>query len=118
MRYSRLKKTSKINVKVLRQKAKLSQEQLAQLLGISWVSVSRWEREVAEPSPEAKIRLHRLLELVERIGKALPADELPRFLQTPHPLLRGYRPIELLESDYSFQDLVAFVESAKSGDMA
>jgi len=107
-----------VNVKAIREKTGLSQEQLAQLLGISWVSVSRWERNVAQPSSAAAARLQRLRELLARIGRALPKEEVPRFLRTPQPLLRGYRPIDLLESDYSFRDLLAFVDAAKSGDMA
>lgn len=107
-----------LDVRTLREKTNLSQEQLAQILDTSWVTVSRWERRVAKPNSEAEARLRRLLELVKRIGKALPPDELPRFLRTSHPLLRGYRPADLLQSDYGFEDLIAFVESAKSGDMA
>ncbi len=107
-----------VNVKAIREKTGLSQEQLAQLLGTSWVSVSRWERKVARPSSTAATRLQRLRELLERIGRALPGEEVPNFLRTAHPLLRGYRPIELLDSEYSFRDLLAFVDAAKSGDMA
>lgn len=109
---------TKVSVKQLRTKTKLSQEALANLLGTSWASVSRWERRIAAPSPETEARLERLLELVNRIGGAIPSGELPRFLQTPQPALRGYRPVDLLESQYSFEDLLDFVESAKSGDMA
>lgn len=107
-----------VNVKAIREKTGLSQEQLAQLLGTSWVSVSRWERKVARPSSTAATRLQRLRELLERIGPALPREEVPNFLRTAQPLLRGYRPIELLDSEYSFRDLLAFVDAAKSGDMA
>ncbi len=107
-----------INVKDLRNKAKLSQEELARVLGTSWVTVSRWERRTNEPDQEKLARLRRLKELIDRIGKAIPERELVPFLTTPNPLLRGYRPADLLESDYSFEDLLAFVESAKSGDMA
>ena len=109
---------SRFNVKNLRRRAKLSQEELARILETSWVTISRWERKTAIPHAEAEARLRRLSELLRHIGKALPAQEVPRFLATPHPLLRNYPPVELLKSDYAFQDLVAFVESAKSGDMA
>jgi transcriptional regulator with XRE-family HTH domain len=107
-----------VNVKGIRVKTGLSQEQLAQLLGTSWVSVSRWERRITKPSSTASARLQRLTELLDRIGRGLPREDVPRFLQTAHPLLRGYRPIDLLDNDYSFRDLLAFVDAAKSGDMA
>jgi DNA-binding XRE family transcriptional regulator len=105
-------------IKGVRERVGLSQEQLAQLLGTSWVSISRWEREVSKPSAHLEARLKRLEKLLDHIGNALPRREMPRFLQTPQPLLRGYKPIELLESDYAFEDLLAFVDAAKSGDMA
>jgi transcriptional regulator with XRE-family HTH domain len=107
-----------INVKELRKQARLSQEDLARVLGTSWVTVSRWERKSSRPDAERSARLRRLKELIRRIGKAIPEEELVSFLTTPHRLLRGYRPADLLESDYSFQDLIDFVEAAKSGDMA
>ncbi len=123
MRSSALKapkrtKDRPVDVKALRQRAALSQEQLARVLGTSWITVSRWERHIAQPGPEVDARLKRLAELVDRIAKALPHAELPAFLHTPQPLLRGYRPADLLSNDYSFQDLLAFVDGAKSGDMA
>lgn len=102
----------------LRRRVNLSQEEMARLLGTSWVTISRWERKRAQPRSEARARLGRLQRLLERIGDSLHQDELLRFLLTPHPLLRGYKPVDLLQSDYSFEDLVNFVESAKSGDMA
>ncbi len=107
-----------IDVKELRDKTGLSQEELASVIGTSWVTVSRWERRVVAPSPEKGAMLRRLRELIKRMGKAIPEEELLEFLMTPHRLLKGYRPVDLLESDYSFQDLIAFIEAAKSGDMA
>ena len=108
----------RVDLGQLRRKVNLSQEEMARLLGTSWVTVSRWERKRAQPRSEAGARLRRLRRLLERIGDSLHQDELLRFLLTPHPLLRGYKPVDLLQSDYSFEDLVNFVESAKSGDMA
>ena len=107
-----------LDVKVLRHKAKLSQEDLAKVLGTSWVTVSRWERHASQPDSEKLARLRRFNELIKRIGKAIPEDELLNFLTTPHALLRGYRPADLLESEYSFEDLIDFVAAAKSCDMA
>ena len=107
-----------IDVKTIREKTGLSQEQLAHLLGTSWVSVSRWERKIARPSSATATRLKRFRDLLARIGRAMPKEEIPKFLQTAQPLLRGYRPMDLLDSEYSFRDLLAFVDAAKSGDMA
>ncbi len=105
------------NIKRLRAKHDISQEELARLLGASWPTISRWERGVAQPAADAENRLRRFVELGQRVGDALPKGELCRFLLTPSPLLRGYEPRDLLGSAYAFEDLLDFVEAAKSGDM-
>ena len=107
-----------VEIKDLRERIQLSQERLAHLVGTSWVTISRWERHLGTPSGEPELRLGRLLELVSRIGNALPPSRIYDFLETPQAEFRGHRPVELLSSDYAFQDLLNFVESAKSGDMA
>jgi transcriptional regulator with XRE-family HTH domain len=109
--------TTAQSLRDFRKKTHLTQERLAHLLGTSWVTVSRWERDRAEPQPAAVERLGRLQELVERIGRALPMSELEVFLETPHPRLRNHKPMDLLDNDYAFEDLISLVESAKSGDM-
>jgi len=107
-----------VEIKELREKIQLSQERLARLVGTSWITISRWERKRGTPSGEAEVRLGRLAELVARVGNALPAERIYDFLETPQPEFRGHRPAELLSSAYAFQDLLSFVDSAKSGDMA
>jgi DNA-binding transcriptional regulator YiaG len=107
-----------VDVKALRDVTHLSQEKLARLVDLSWVTISRWERELAAPSEDVQARLDRLAEIVNRVGDALTPAELYRFLDTPHASLRGQRPVDLMKSEYAFQDLVAYVEGAKSGDMA
>lgn len=73
----------------LRDKCGFSQEDLARLMGASWAT-----------------------------DGAIAPEEFIHFLSTPAPLLRGYPPQDLLQSAYSFQDLLAYMDSAKSGDMA
>jgi hypothetical protein len=51
---------------------------------------------------------------ISTVGKGSKA----RFLITPNAALRGFPPLELLQSAYSFEDLLDFIDSAKSGDMA
>lgn len=106
------------NLRSFRERTDLTQEELAHLLDTSWVSVSRWERGVAEPKPRTLERIERLQRLVERIGQALSPGALPDFLETPQPGLRNHRPKELLDNEYAFEDLIALVDGLKSGDMA
>src|SRR2546425_5491601 len=51
-------------VRRLRQKLNLTQERLAQLLGVSWTTVNRWEAGASSPTGMAA----RLLILLERAG--------------------------------------------------
>ena len=96
----------------------MSQEQLARFLGASWPTVSRWERGVAVPNETYQARLRNLITLSERIRSAIKPEDFVPFLLTPHPLLRGHPPSDLLQSAYSFQDLLALVDRAKSGDIS
>ena len=43
-----------MDIKQIREKLKLTQEQLAGELGVSFTTVNRWERGHAKPSPLAK----------------------------------------------------------------
>ena len=105
-------------LKELRARHEISQEDVARLLGSSWATVSRWERQTARPTPDAVAKIGRLAELSRKMGDAIPPEKFVRFLSTPDSLLRGYAPIDMLGSPYSFEILLAFVDSALSGDMA
>ncbi|MGN0425773.1 MAG: pyridoxamine 5'-phosphate oxidase family protein [Acetatifactor sp.] len=49
-------------IALLRKRKELTQEQMAELLGVSRQSVSRWEMNIAFPEVEKLVRLSRLLE--------------------------------------------------------
>ena len=65
-------------IALLRKRKELTQEQMAEILGVSRQSVSRWEMNMAFPEVDKLIRLSRLLEccivmeirfISERIGE-------------------------------------------------
>jgi transcriptional regulator with XRE-family HTH domain len=58
----------------LRSTARLSQEALARLLGVSFVSINRWERGASVPSPAQVAKIRHLKQQLEATG-ALPAPE-------------------------------------------
>ncbi len=58
----------------VRTTAGLSQEGLARVLGVSFVSVNRWERGASSPSPAQSEKIFRLLAELQR-GGALPREE-------------------------------------------
>lgn len=47
-------------IKKLREKNFITQEELAKLLGVSFISVNRWENGHFEPTMKIKRRLHKL----------------------------------------------------------
>lgn len=59
----------------LRQRVGLSQEKFAAKLGVTFSTVSRWERQKAMPSPMAFDRMRKLLEKMGDCG----ADLLERY---------------------------------------
>ncbi|MBI2900899.1 MAG: helix-turn-helix domain-containing protein [Planctomycetes bacterium] len=61
---------AKTTLKSIRTRANVSQERLARILGVSFVSVNRWERGVAEPSLSVQKRIS---ELWDRMSKDGPA---------------------------------------------
>lgn len=56
----------KIDIKNIRKRLKLTQEQLAQKLGVTWVTINRWENGKFNPSPLAIREIQRLIEEVKR----------------------------------------------------
>ena len=99
----------------LRARLGVTQEQYARLLGVAWATVSRWERGRARPDPKATAKLNRLRELADLIGDAIRPEDLPKFLLTPHPELRGHPPADLLENEFSFEAVKSLVLAAQSG---
>ena len=48
-------------LRTLRKELNVSQEQLAQRLGVTWSTVNRWENGKGQPSPLAKEKLRKVL---------------------------------------------------------
>ena len=65
-------------IALLRKRKELTQEQLAEILGVSRQSVSRWEMNMAFPEVEKCIRLSRLLECsIDFLLNENDEEELP-----------------------------------------
>jgi len=65
---------AEFDIKKLRSKLGLTQEQLAKVLGVSWITVNRWERKKCNPSPLAVEKLKNLAGKVDAVG----ADTIKR----------------------------------------
>ena len=88
------------------------------MLGASWITVSHWERGQAKPTDDALQRIERFLEIESLVGPALRAGGFRRFMETPHPILKGYPPSDLLQSGFGFLYLKDFAQSLLGGDMS
>lgn len=99
----------------LRARLGVSQEEYARLIGVAWATVSRWERGRVMPDPRARAKLNRLREIIEMIGEAIRPEDLPKFLTTPHPELRGHPPAALLDNEFGFETVKNLVLAAQSG---
>lgn len=64
------------DIKILREALGLSQEQLARHLGVSFMTISRWERGHAKPSPLAMEKLEQIRKEWE--GELSPEDIIPK----------------------------------------
>ena len=104
-----------VAVRRLRARLGLTQEQYARLLGVTWTTVSRWERGQAKPDAKGLAKLGRLQEILNLIGDAIRPQDLPRFLTAPHAELKGYPPVDLLENDFGFEAVKSLVLAAQSG---
>lgn len=60
-----------MTVKEIREKLGLTQEKFASRLGISFVTVSRWEKGKASPSPLAQEKLSRLENQINKENRVI-----------------------------------------------
>lgn len=74
----------------------LSQEAIAQALGVSARTIVRWENHTSRPSRLAQDRVGRLAEVLRLGEQIFPGEALPSWFQTPNPTLRGRTPLEVL----------------------
>ena len=108
--------TSIDSIRDIRKSFGLTQEQLARVLGASWISVSRWDRGISNPPPEADEKLHRMSDLLKHLDGLIAVEDLPKFLLTPNKAMDNFPPYDLLQGGYSFQKLIELVEKVKSGE--
>jgi len=78
------------NLKKMRKKAGLTQETMAERLGVSVVSVSRWERGIAKPGKLVMMVINRA---ADELGLTRPFDgpPLPKGLGVRWPEIGGKR---------------------------
>lgn len=89
-------------LRCIRKSAGVSQEVVARLLGVSWGSVSRWEKSNGrQPEPDRMARLDRLMYLMYHFDTFV-SEDLVRYMETANLEFRGCRPKDMIQSAYSF----------------
>ncbi len=92
-------------VPALRMELGLSQEALAQALGVSSRTVARWEGGAATPSPLALTRLRLLAEIREKARRLFKGKETEAWLRAPNPVLGGRPPLERLRAPGGLEEV-------------
>jgi DNA-binding transcriptional regulator YiaG len=92
-------------VAALRTRLGLSQEAVAQVLGVSSRTVARWEEGTATPSPLALARPRLLTEIREKAGRLFKSKEAEASLRTPNPVVRGRSPLEHLRMPGGLEEI-------------
>lgn len=98
----------------IRTRGGVKSREVAQLLGTTPETISRWQTGRVEPGPE---RLHRLLTLewlVTQLAEFYEPDEARLWLFAPHPLLDGDRPADRIQRG-DLDDVLALISQLRSG---
>jgi len=92
----------------------LSQERFARLIGVSWVTVARWESGSRPDTPTAQ-KLKRLRKVLNELLDMVERDVIVQFLESRHSGLLNLRPVDLLSTEDGYERVMAVLESASSG---
>jgi len=98
-----LKNLEAKDIRDLRNRFDISQERLAGLLGISWITVSRWERNVSRVSAKESKIIGRISKILEISNNRITHIELMRFFQGPHLDLYGDCPSDAISTELGYR---------------
>lgn len=91
------------DIKNIRKKFNISQERLASLLGVSWVTVSRWERNINHISDKESKIIGRISKILEISNNRMTHIELIRVFISPHPDLYGDCPSDAISTELGYR---------------
>jgi transcriptional regulator with XRE-family HTH domain len=80
----------------IQREAGITAREVAQLLNTTPETISRWRTGRADPQPDRRDNLLQLRWLVRELAELYPPDEAHLWLFSPHKLLRGERPADLI----------------------
>ncbi len=98
----------------IRDGAGVQGREIAQLLGTTPQTVSRWRTGKAGPQRRSLDRLLTLAWLAEELAEFYPPDEARLWLFSPHRLLEGQRPADRIEEG-RVDDVLALIAQLRGG---
>lgn len=107
-------KTAPETVFKIRQLLKLTQEEFAQLVGVSLRTVARWESKQAYADNVSEKQLKNLSRIIREItpnNNDASQIKITDWLKRPQEELHGHAPVDLLASDYATDILIEAIKS-------
>lgn len=101
-------------IRDLREKLDLTQEQLAQVLGVTARTVSRWEHG-AIPQPLARRAIQRWQKVLDRLQDVFGADDLRAWFHAPNDTLGGRTPFEAATTSDGAEVILDLIDRAEWG---
>lgn len=101
-------------VKELKTYGGLKGRDIANILGVSPPTVSRWSRGEADPTIDKQTAMAQLRWVAERLSDFYAPDEVRLWLQSPHPQLDGQRPYDFI-MEGRVSEVLEVIERLDSG---
>ncbi len=98
----------------IKSSAGVRSREIAQLLGTTPQTVSRWQQGHVDPQPTKLQQLLALEWLASQLHEFYPADEARLWLYSPHRLLAGDTPAQRIQDGKS-QDVLALIDQLRDG---
>lgn len=92
----------------------LDQADIADLLGSSPRTVSRWLADTSEPRPEARRRLLEVVAVLEHLSTVLEPAAAHDWLFSPNPMLEHYKPADLL-AEGEYRQVLGLIDALAEG---
>ncbi len=92
----------------------LQGKDIANIVAVSPATVSRWSNGKATPDLRTQTVIAELRYVVDRLADFYTADETRLWLHAKHPMLKGERAIDLINSDRT-EEVLAVIEALDAG---
>jgi transcriptional regulator with XRE-family HTH domain len=101
-------------IESIRQRGGISSREVAQLVGTTPQTVSRWQTGRASPHPKTLERLLFLEWVASQLGQFYDPETARLWLFAHHPLLHGNRPADRIAAG-EFDDVLALLDQLQTG---